>query len=103
VVARPAFGQQVEEGIRIGNPDAAQNIRAAGEKGVGDHPDGRPDDGDAGIRPGQRQQALERVVDRVDPVINTTSASGRISAACSAGRKNGSSSAFKVAGSCSST
>ena len=50
--------------MRLGNPDAAQNIGAAGEKGIGQHPDCRPDDGDAGIAPGQPQQLFEGIVDQ---------------------------------------
>src|SRR5438445_13873228 len=60
VIPRPALGQEVEKRIGRADSDAAQNIGAAGEKGVGPHPDGRPDNGDAGLGPGERQQILKR-------------------------------------------
>ena len=64
MIARPALGEQVEKRIGLGDPHAAQNVGAAGEEGVGQHADGRPDDRDAGFGPRQRHQILERRVDQ---------------------------------------
>ena len=45
VVARSALGEEVEECVGRRYPDAAQDIGVAGEKGVGQHANRRPDDG----------------------------------------------------------
>src|SRR5260370_9501135 len=67
MVAGAAFGKHIAKSVRRGDPDGAENVRAAAQKRVRQQTDRRADHGHPGRRLRQPKQLFERVVDQCRP------------------------------------